>query len=177
MTLPDLTASAAFRPWTDPESGITSYLLHDRVAPLQQSFYFTNRSFSEDGAYLWFYCAHPPGGNSYEGRSLGVYDVHEEQLRWFPETQFRDASPMVGPGGVYWCWEYTVYRRGPSANDQVEVVNIVPEEVHRKRAGERLATHLTLSADGRQLFLDASFGREWACGSLPVDGKVIDDQR
>ena len=43
MTLPDLTASAAFRPWTDPESGITSYLLHDRVAPLQQSFYFTNR--------------------------------------------------------------------------------------------------------------------------------------
>ena len=55
MTLPDLTASAAFRPWTDPESGITSYLLHDRVAPLQQSFYFTNRSFSEDGAYLWFY--------------------------------------------------------------------------------------------------------------------------
>jgi hypothetical protein len=108
--------------------------------------------------------------NSYEGRSLGVYDVHEEQLRWFPETQFRDASPMVGPGGVYWCWEYTVYRRGPSANDQVEVVNIVPEEVHRKRAGERLATHLTLSADGRELFLDASFGREWTCGSLPVDG-------
>ena len=53
MTLPDLTASAAFRPWIDPESGITSYLLHDRVAPLQQSFYFTNRSFSEDGAYLW----------------------------------------------------------------------------------------------------------------------------
>lgn len=170
MTLPDLTASAAFRPWTDPESGITSYLLHDRVAPLQQSFYFTNRSFSEDGAYLWFYCAHPPGGNSYEGRSLGVYDVFEEQLRWFPETQFRDASPMVGPGGVYWCWEYTVYRRGPNANDQTEVVNAVPEKVHRMRSGERLATHLTLSADGRELFLDASLGREWACGSLPVDG-------
>ena len=67
MTLPDLTASAAFRPWTDPESGITSYLLHDRVAPLQQSFYFTNRSFSEDGAYLWFYCAHPPGGKLLRG--------------------------------------------------------------------------------------------------------------
>jgi hypothetical protein len=36
MTLRNLTASAAFRPWTDPGSGITSYPLHDRVAPLQQ---------------------------------------------------------------------------------------------------------------------------------------------
>jgi hypothetical protein len=166
----DLAACAAFRPWTDPGSGITSYLLDERVAPLQQSFYFTNRSLTDDGAYLWFYCAHPPGGNAYEGRTLGVLDVEREQVRWFPETQFRDASPMVGPDGVYWCWEYTVYRRGPAAHDEAVVVNAIPQRIHRQRAGERLATHLTLSGDGRELFLDASFGREWVCGSLPVDG-------
>jgi hypothetical protein len=63
-----------------------------------------------------------------------------------------------------------VYRRGPGADDEAVVVNAIPEQLHRMRLGERLATHLTLSANGRELFLDASFGREWVCGSLPVDG-------
>ena len=170
MTPSDLISSPVFRPWTNNDSGITSYILDQRVAPLQQSFYFTNNSFSDDGLYLWFYCAHPPAGNSYAGRSLGVYDVKDKQLRWFPETQFRDASPMVGPSGVYWNWEYTIYRRGPNPNDEVEHVNHLPEKIHRMRAGERLVTHLTLSANGSEFFIDASLGREWVCGSLPVNG-------
>ncbi|HCV23083.1 MAG: hypothetical protein QF689_15555 [Candidatus Latescibacteria bacterium] len=141
----------AFSPWTDPVTGVTSYHLSQRVAPLQQSFYFTNRSLSEDGRWLWFYAAHPPGGNAYEGRCLGVCDMVDGDVRWFPETQFRDASPMVAgdSGEVYWCWEYSVYRRGPAADAETILVNSVPEDLHRGRAGERLATHLTRSADGR----------------------------
>ena len=172
----DPAGSTAFEAWTDPHSGVTSFLLSQRVAPLQQSFYFTNPSLSPDGAYLWFYCAHPPGSNATIGRTLGVFDVQSEQIRWFPETQFRDASPMVADSGdVYWCWEFAVYRRGPRESDEAILVNSVPEEVHRNREGERLATHLTLSADGRELCLDASFGREWIVGSLPLGWERLRD--
>ena len=96
MTPSDLISSPVFRPWTNYDSGITSYILDQRVAPLQQSFYFTNNSFSDDGLYLWFYCAHPPAGNSYAGRSLGVYDVKDKQLRWFPETQLNNSGRICG---------------------------------------------------------------------------------
>jgi hypothetical protein len=40
-------SSPLFQPWTDPSSGVKSFVLSQRVAPLQQSFYFTNPSFSD----------------------------------------------------------------------------------------------------------------------------------
>lgn len=76
----------AFTPWTDPVSGVKSYLLTQRVAQQQQSFYFTNRSMTQDGRWLWFYVAHPPGGNATRGRCLGVCDMVGGEVRWFPET-------------------------------------------------------------------------------------------
>lgn len=33
-----------------------------------------------------------------------------------------------------------------------------------------MATHLTRSANGKELFIDAFFGREWVAGSMPLDG-------
>ena len=168
----DLEHCPLFAPWTDPASGITSYILNERVAPIQQSFYFTNRSFSDDGRYLWFYCSFPPAGNAETGRTLGVADLRSGALLCFPETQFRDASPLVDgrSGEAYWCWEYAVYKRGPAPQAPVVQVNALPEDLHQKRYGERLATHLTFSADGKELFIDASLGREWCVGSLPLDG-------
>jgi hypothetical protein len=164
--------SALFTPWTDPVSGVTSQILTPRVAPVQQSFYFTSPSMTEDGRWLWFYTAHPPAGSADAGRALAVADLERGTVRTFPETAFRDASPMVDPvtGEVYWCSNYAVYRRGPREKDRVEKVNELPEELHRNRMGKRLATHLTFSADRRELFVDAHLGREWILGSLPLDG-------
>jgi len=172
MALPRIEDSPLFQPWIDPASGITSWILTQRAAPLQQSFYFMNRSLSADGRYLWFYCAHPPGGSAEIARSLGVADLHEGTVACFPETLFRDGSPWIDPatGQAYWCWEYAVHRRGPLPDATVERVNGLPESLHRNRYGKRLATHLTRSADGREFFIDAHLGREWCLGSLPVDG-------
>lgn len=172
---PDIKHCSLFSPWVDPVTGITSYVLAQRSAPLNQSFYFTNRSFSVDGRYLWFYCAHPPGGNGEIGRTLGVVDFSNETVRWFPETQFQAASPFVDAvtGNVYWCWEYSVYRRSPDPNAAVELINSVPQSVHKKRCGARLSTHLTLSANRREFLIDAHFGREWCAGSLPLDGSAF----
>src|SRR6187402_2987367 len=104
-----------FTPCTDPKSGITSFVLRLRVAPLQQSFYYTNPSFSRDGRFYWFYCSFPPSGNAACGRSLAVMDFQSGQLRHFPETQFAEASPMVDPknGDVYWSNESGIWKRSP----------------------------------------------------------------
>jgi hypothetical protein len=171
-TLPDLTASALFTPWQDPHSGITSYILDRRVATIQQSFYFVNPCVTDDGRYAWFYASFPPGGDAYSGRVLGVADLRAETVHWFPETQFRDASPYLdtATGMVYWNWRYAIYRRAPDPTAETEFVNAIPEEIHRMRPGARVATHLTRSADGREFFIDAHFGDEWIVGSLPVDG-------
>ena len=56
----DLGQSGLFRPYADPHSGVTSYVLSKRVAPVQKGNYFVNRSISHDGRYLWFQCASPP---------------------------------------------------------------------------------------------------------------------
>lgn len=165
-----------FTPWRDPASGVTSYLLTRRVAPLQQSFYFTNRSMDREGRYLWFYAAFPPGGGAKSGRTLAVADLREGAVRLVPEAMFRDTSPMVDPdtGEVFWCWGYSVYRRRPEPEAPVSLVGALPESVHRNRRGERLATHLTRSADGKELLLDAHLGDEWWTGTMPLDGGPVE---
>lgn len=169
---PDLTACALFTPWQDPHSGITSYILTRRVAPMQQSFYFTNATCSADGRYVWFYTAFPPGGDAYSGRALGVADLQAETVHSYPETQFRDASPWIDPdtGDAYWNWRYAVHRRPADPTAAAELVNAVPEAVHQNRPGWRMVTHLTRSADRRSFFIDAHFGDEWVAGDLPLDG-------
>lgn len=165
--------SEMFEPWKDPVSGITSYVLKQQVAPIQQSFYFTNPSITRDGRYLWFYVSFPPAkGWCTDGRMLAVADFQLQSVHWYPETSFRDASPMVdiGNGRVYWCSEYSVYRRDPDPEAKPVLVNSVPGKVHLKRPGAQLATHLSISADGKDFFIDAMFGRDFLVGSLPVHG-------
>ena len=45
--------SRHFEEWTDPASGVVSYVLKTHVAQQQQTFYFTNRSMTKDGQFLW----------------------------------------------------------------------------------------------------------------------------
>ena len=176
LALSALSNPRLFEPWTDPASGITSYLLAPRIAPVQQSFYFTNPCLSSDGRYLWFYTAYPPSGSSDQGRTLAVVDLVSGTVTACPETQFRDASPFVDErdGTVYWCSNYAVYSRAPAPDAPAVLVNQIPESIHRRRYGKRLATQLTLSADRRAFFIDAHFGDEWCCGALPLDGSPFE---
>jgi hypothetical protein len=75
----ELSTSRLFTPWTNPDSGVTIYLLTEKVAPVQQGFYFVNNSVTDDGRYLWFYCAFPPAGSAAYGRTLGVVDFEQQQ--------------------------------------------------------------------------------------------------
>lgn len=165
--------SPLFTRWQDPVSGVESLVLtQHRIAPHQQSFYFTNPSFTRDGRYLWLYCAFPPGGDAYYGRQLAVVDFENQTLQCFPETEFMDASPFVDKdtGEVYWTTCLEIWKRGPLPGDRASLVAAFPNELARNRRPLRLATHLTLSADKKSFAIDAQIGNEWFLGDLPVDG-------
>jgi hypothetical protein len=164
--------SSLFTPWKDPVSGVESLILSSRVAPVQQSFYFTQSGFSDDGRYLWFYVAFPPSGDQYTGRQLGVVDFEKEKVRYYPETLFLDASPYVDPktAEVYWVSGLDVWKRGPRAGDRPILVNSFPKELANNRRPLRIATHLTPSANGQSFAIDALIGNECFIGDLPIDG-------
>jgi hypothetical protein len=164
--------SPLFTRWNDPVSGVESFILSERIAPLQQSFYFTNPSFTEDGRYLWLYCAFPPGGDAYYGRQLAVVDFAEQCLTHFPETQFMDASPFVdvATGEIYWTTGPEIWKRGPRLQERAERVGVLPAEIVRHRRPLRVATHLSRSCDKRSFAIDAQIGDEWFVGDFLLDG-------
>ena len=170
-----IAGSPLFMSWVDPVTRVESWILSARVAPHQQSFYFNNPSVSGDGRYFWFYCFFPPAGSANQGRSLAVADLEAATVTHFPETAFSDASPFVDPetAEVFWCSGLEIWKRGPQPDDSAVLVNRFPEDLANNRRPWRLATHLTLSADRRELNFDAEFGRQWFIGSAPTDGGPV----
>jgi len=169
----DLSRHPYFTSWTDPQSGVESFILTDRVAPVQQSFYYTNPSLSADGRWLWFYCAHPP--NPVRTLAAVCMDPAEPRIEWFPEAGFDAASPMLATEGdaAYFTAGPTVFKK-TLGRDGVEAVCTLADEYVANRQLEGLATHLSLSADGRYFLLDGRVGlNTWfvAMGE-PATGEV-----
>jgi hypothetical protein len=161
-----------FEPYVDPQTQVTSWILRETVAPVQQGFYFVNSSFSADHRYLWFYAAFPPAA----GHMLGVADLERQTVDLRPETGFDDASPRVddATGGAFWGAAGAIWHTGPAGGDAVRLVNRIPAELVGGRLIQRLATHLTVSAEGRNFLIDARVGRESIIGALPLDGGDFD---
>ena len=167
----DLTEHPFFERWTDPASGIESFVLTERVAPVQYSFYFTNPSVSADENWLWFVTLFPPNGQP----SLGVVclDPARPMFKHFPQAGFSSASPMVAPEGdaVYFCARNHVYKL--ALDGTTTIICTVPEEYIAGRHYSRIATHLTLSADGKYFLLDGDLGNFWWVGIGDIaTGKV-----
>lgn len=164
----DLSHSKLFTPIVDPESGLPIYLLTKKVAPLQQGFYFVNSGMTDDAHFLWFYCAFPPSPL----KTLGVIDFESDTVRHFPQAQFSGSSPYVDPasGTVFWGAHESIWRIAPDASGMPELVNSLPADVVGSRTVYRVATHLSLSADGKAFLVDAALGLQWILGTLPVDG-------
>lgn len=168
--------SDLFTRWTDPQTGVESFILTERVAPFQQSFYYVNPSSSDDGRYFWIYCAFPPAGSANQGRSLAVIDLRQGRVHHYPETAFTDASPVVdgATGEAYWCTGLEIWKRRPEPEATPLLVNRFPANIARNRRPWRLATHLTFSADRKALNLDVEIGDEWFVGHAPLDGSPFE---
>ena len=93
----DLSKHPYFTPYTDPKSGIVSYILTEKVAPLQRQFYFAQPSVTADGKYLWFLCFNPPA----RYMTLGVLSLDPENpfIKNFPYAAPQGGNPCVTPEG------------------------------------------------------------------------------
>lgn len=154
-----------FQRWADPQTGVVSYILDRRVAPIQQSFYFTNPSLSPDEKWLWFYTIFPPGDRN----TLGVVSLDPDNplIRHFPQAQFTEASPLVDDdGSILFAMRNHVYRL--TLDGETQVVCTLDPDYIKRRPLARLATHLTRSADGKYLLLDGELANFWfvALGDL-----------
>lgn len=152
----DLTKHPFFTKWTDPESGIESFILTKRIAPVQYPFYFTNPSVTHDGERLWFYVAFPPSPHRY----LATVSLNPDkpEIKWFPQGYFSSVTPMIAPddSGVYFMSETRVCFI--DSEGQVRIVGEVPASYINNRHFYYGATHLSISADGKWFFLDGEVG-------------------
>jgi len=178
VTTPE--TSPLFSRWTNPSNGLTSFVLTERVAPVQQSFYYTHPSFSDDGRFLWVRLGYPPPGGMHSVQTLGVVDFATGEVRAYPETQFPAESVMVNPatGEVYWTNQLDVWKRGPLADDRAVRVGRFPSGLTADRLS-LLTTHPTFSANRRSLNIDARFMRADGSplcflGELPLDGSPLE---
>lgn len=164
--------SKHFTKWIDPASGVVSYILTSDIIPHTQSFYFTNRSITNDGRYLWVYCAFPPAGDANYGRSLAVVDLEKDTFTHFPETEFLDASPLIDldDGTAYWCNKSGVYKRGPHKEDKTQRVASLPPFLRGKGTLSRIATHMMFSPDKKKACFDAEVGNHWVMGDIDLAG-------
>lgn len=145
--------SRLFEKRINRSNGVEYYVLTERVAPYQQGFYFVNNSMTNDGRYLWLYCQFPPN----LGRILAVIDFETDELTLLPDSMFWDATPLVDPdtGIVYFVNGNNIYMRSPRKEDSVQLLHTVPTT----GAIRGLATHLTLSPDKSEFFLDIREGQ------------------
>lgn len=165
---PDLSRHPHFRAWTDPVSGVLSYLLDPVVAPIQQSFYFTNPSVDPTEQALWMHCAWPPARQKTLARvSL---DPDDPEVRHFPQAQFETALPLIAPdGGVWFGSGPSIHHLAPDG--QTRCVFTLPADYIAGRRLQRLATHLSLCARGDRLLIDGEVGNRWFVGTASlVDG-------
>jgi hypothetical protein len=167
--------SRLFTRWRNPASGVDSFILTERLAPVQQSFYFTNPAMTADGRFLWLRCAYPPPGGKHAAPVSGVVDFQSDTFHVYHETQFSASSPLVDPasGAIYWTNHLDIFKRGPLPDDKAVRISRFPAEIARGRTPERLASHLFFSADRKSLVVDARFDNETHVGEIPLDGSPI----
>ena len=165
-----LEKSKLFVPYVDPVSGKTSYVFRHPDIPHAQSFYFTNRSISRDGRYIWAYIAFPPSCSAAYGRTLGVVDTVLDTFTHFPTTAFFDASPLVDEesGDVYFGSLLGICRKSPDPSEPPVLVAPLPDFLRGKGVLQNVATHMTFSSDRTRVCFDAHIGDRFVFGDVEL---------
>ena len=155
--------SRHFTTHVDAESGMKYAVLSTHLAPIQQGFYFVNSGWSDDGRYLWFYCAYPPAA----GHTLGVIDFLMDEVHHYPEVA--GSGWMVDPltGSVYWGCSEGIFMRTPHPDDKPQRIARLPE--FARKAGTRSAgTHISFTPDRREILADLQTAIGSSIGTFDV---------
>jgi hypothetical protein len=154
----DLSRHPYFERWIDPETGVTSFVLSERVAPFQKGLYYATPSISADGRWLWFRAAFPPSTRWMV--AAVCLDPDGPRIRLFAAAA-GSGSPLVAPRGDA---AYVTVRDGiylQPFDGEVRQVARMPRELVGNRYLFSLVTDLTISADGKHFVLDSHIGGRW----------------
>lgn len=158
--------SSLFRRHVEPSSGVVSYILEKRIAENQQSLYFTQQSMTDDGRFIVFDVS---GGERGNRKSFALIDFLGDTVE---PLEIRGSIPFLDPAtaNLYWFEKDGLYRLFlPGEPRQKEKLCDIPQEL--REAGTKihsLATHLTLTRDRRQVFMDARVDDRFIQGMLDI---------
>ncbi|MCD8481261.1 MAG: oligogalacturonate lyase family protein [Verrucomicrobia bacterium] len=171
ITKAQLDAHPFFEPWQDGGSGVVSYLLNQRCAPLQKSFYFVNNSYHHTGQWLWFEAAHPPA--PYKCLAAVSLNPDKPELRYFPQASISAETPLLlTDGSILLQMQdnlpqiHRLYLDGT-----VELFAALPEQWLAGRHLYRAGTHYTLSSDSKWLLVDGKIGNVWFVAVIDMESR------
>ena len=159
--------SRHFEKYTDFCTGVDTWVLKNETAPLQKPLYFVSRPCSRDERYFWFVCAFPPDGLK-EGSELTMacLDLEKDEIYYHPDVPAGAAACDPDTGDLYYCTPNYVYKKGPKPDSPIEAIGKLPDKWRTKPG--RTASHLTFSADKKELCCDICSGNTTYFTSLNI---------
>ena len=163
--------SRNFVKFVDPESKAVSYLLKPgQFAFNQQSIYFTTQSMTDDGRFLIF-----DGSNDERDKPAN----HSKHV-WFVDFLTDEVHHLAVIGGkipfldvktgeLYWIDGSGVHKRDLRTGGKTDILvcPLPPELISKNKPNKtRYCTHLTLTADRTQAFLDVDIDGKYIQGML-----------
>ncbi len=158
--------SKHFKKYVD-ESGVVSYILTTRIAPVQQGLYYTNPSMTNDGRYFIFWGAYPMAG---QYKTIAVLDFETDEITVHPETTGAGIPLMdVDNGDIYFCLSGNMYKIRPDDTENFEVVaksssvsRGVVDRFQENLQGDRpcagvSATHPLWTKDKKTILIDSQY--------------------
>ena len=159
----DLKNHPYFTEYNDPESGVVSYFLKEKVAEMQQHFYFSECSLTDDGKYLWIRCINPPA--QFVHLAVVSMDPANPFIRAFPGAGCMGGCPNIIPGthdvlyGDFGCmWRIT-------PEGKMTKVLSLGQDILKNREPGHMSTHSSISCDGKLVVLDFHVGGKWYVGT------------
>lgn len=156
-----------FTEYTDPVSGVVSYILTERVSQMQQHFYFSECSLTDDGNYLWIWCRNPPSRAMH--LSVVSMDPENPTITPFLKTMCQSSCPRVVPNShdVIFSIAEDIWRM--TKEGELTKLFSLPSDFINNRRLSKLSTHLPLSCDGRYIGLDADVGNRTYVGLADLE--------
>lgn len=148
-----------FSKYTDPNSGVVSYILTETISELQQHFYFSSSSVTSDGKYLWIRCSNPPSW--FQTLAVVSLDADKPFIRHFPQAGIFGGGTAITPeqDGVYFPNDKCIYKVDTEGN-VTKIFELDPEFVNYREV-TRVSNHCTVSCDGKYMMLDCQVGGKW----------------
>lgn len=155
--------SKLFEKWTDPESGIVSYILKPGILDYyQQSVYFVNKSMSNDGRFILFSVCGNEFSDDYKGKEYAVVDFKKDKA-YRINLPFYNIVSDIPDGKIIYYHDKAVYCRDLNKDPFADIkLCDMPENFTKYQQGtdQGCPCHLTLNHDRTKIFFDSIFPKD-----------------